>query len=343
MTMQMTPATDEISFADPAGGAPLREDGDWLVDASTGERRVPVRGGIPRFVSSDENYAESFGWQWNHWRSIRSESRSGGFQLRETILRRTHFGDYAMEGKTILECGMGGGDDTEVLLSLPFARVHAFDLSSAVERAGATLASPRLTISQASIFDIPYAAGSFDFVYCHRVLQHTPDPERALRACCRQVKPGGILFAHSYRRSFRQMSEWRYKYRWLTRRLPRRWVFRYVERCGPALFALTNWLRKGRFGRWLAHNFVPFHPLTTGGAAAALPPEQQLEWAKCVTFDALTPRHDAPMAADKFRAILESEGFRIDHFEENPRAPLCATAVRQAIADRQTEGTRRAA
>ena len=30
---------------------------------------------------------------------------------------------------------MGGGDDTEVLVTLPFAEIHSFDLSSAVERA----------------------------------------------------------------------------------------------------------------------------------------------------------------------------------------------------------------
>jgi hypothetical protein len=44
---------------------------------------------------------------------------------------------------------MGGGDDTEALLTLPFKEVHSFDISNSVERAKKYLEDKRLTISQA--------------------------------------------------------------------------------------------------------------------------------------------------------------------------------------------------
>src|SRR2546426_3045282 len=58
-----TPAA-MIGFVSPRTGAPLWPEagGDALVSAA-GER-VPIVGGIPRFVSSHD-YAPAFGLQWN--------------------------------------------------------------------------------------------------------------------------------------------------------------------------------------------------------------------------------------------------------------------------------------
>ena len=221
---------------------------------------------------------------------------------------------------------MGGGDDTEVLLQLGFAEVHSFDLSNACERAAASQRDPRLTILQASIFAIPYPDASFDFVFCHRVLQHTPDPERALRSICRKVRPGGVLFAHSYKRSWRNMNCFKYKIRWLTRRLPHRTVYRYVRWCGPLLHRINALLyRLGPLGRRLSHDWIPYYhyPVFLDLDAGRLRELEALN-----TFDALTPRYDLPMTTATFCAIIEDEGFTIEHLFDHPVTPIYCTAVK---------------
>src|SRR3546814_10594638 len=71
---------------------------------------------------------------------------------------------------------MGGGDDTEVLLKFPFSKIYSFDFSNSVDRARKFIKDDRSYMFQASILGIPLPDRSFDFVFCHRVIQHTPDP-----------------------------------------------------------------------------------------------------------------------------------------------------------------------
>lgn len=318
-----------IGFVDPSDKVPLQLAGDCYRNPVSGKAVATVRLGIARFVELEENYAESFGYQWKKWHSIRSDRRNPGHDLRALILERTHFAEFDIAGKTLLECGMGGGDDTEVLLGLPFSEIHSFDLSSAVERAARYLRDARLRIFQASIYDMPYPDAAFDVVYCHRVLQHTPDPAEALRRICAKVKPGGLLFAHSYKRSRRHMAEWRYKYRWLTKRLPWRWVDAYVTLAGPLLHRLNRFLYARALTREFAYRFIPFYKLPDVGEGSATTSKSILELEKQITFDALTPWHDHPMDSGEFRAIIEGAGFEITHFFDPETSPVFATAVRR--------------
>ncbi len=326
--LEMARSRATVPFVDPSTGEALVQRDGSLVGEQTQRIVAPIVDGVPRFVKQKDNYAESFAWQWKKWDTIRSDSRGEGYRLRDEIMRRTHFDEYDLVGKTILECGMGGGDDTEALLTMPFSEIHSFDISTAVERAIKYLEDDRLVISQASILDMPYADRSFDIVFCHRVLQHTPNPATALRRVCAKVKPGGILFAHCYKRSRQRMAEWRYKYRWLAKRLPLEWVYWYVEHCGPAL----HWLNARLYAQWplnhFAYRFVPFDHMHIYTETEALSSEQLLELEKCTTFDALTPWHDHPMKTKEFCGIIEDAGFQIDHLHDPEVSPLLCTAVR---------------
>lgn len=320
-----------LDFVDPRTHESLQLKGDTLVNPRGGSVVARIEGGIPRFVDSRENYAESFGYQWKRWHSIRSDARNPGHNMRQLILDRTHFAEFDLRGKTLLECGMGGGDDTEVLLGFPFGEIHSFDLSSAVERAASYLSDPRLRIFQASIYDIPYPDQSFDVVYCHRVLQHTPDPAEALRRICAKVKPGGLLFAHSYKRSPMHMAEWRYKYRWLTKRLPWRLIAAWLERFGPTLHRANKVLYRHAVTRALAYRFLPFFKHPEVGEGSRTSEESIIELEKQITFDALTPWHDHPMKSEAFRSIIENAGFEILHFTDPPVSPMYCTAVRRSV------------
>lgn len=316
-----------IRFVNPDTHVALRQKGGFLVDSVTEARIAKIVDGIPRFVSKADNYAESFGWQWKRWTDNQSEARGALVKQRDLILARTHFAEYDLKGKSILECGMGGGDDTEVLLTLPFGEIHSFDLSTAVERAQQFLRDERLVLSQASIYSIPYPDQSFDFVFCHRVLQHTPDPEQSLRCICRKVKPGGILFVHSYKRSPEHMSEWRYKYRPLTTRLPMGVVYFYVQYLGWVMHHVVALLRMlGGRGVLFAYRFVPFYWAQRTGEIAGMGKKEAIEFEKLITFDALTPKYDSPMSTSRLQSILAEEQFDIEHLEDRFASPVYATA-----------------
>lgn len=319
-----------VGFINRGTGNALRISDSSLIDEQSRELVAKIIEGIPRFVKREDNYAESFGWQWKKWADNQSESRGATVKQHQMILDRTHFDEYPRQGKTILECGMGGGDDTEVLLTLGFAEVHSFDLSTSVERAHKNLEDPHLFVSQASIYEIPYPDESFDFVFCHRVLQHTPDPERALREMCKKVRPGGILFIHSYKRSKRYMSEWRYKYRWLTTRLPKGIIYFYVNFFGLPMHYLVRLLsRLGPRGADFAYRFVPFYEVPKSGVYADVSTREAIELEKMITFDALTPKYDSPMPTEQLTRILTEEGFVIEHLEDRFVSPVYATARKQ--------------
>jgi ubiquinone/menaquinone biosynthesis C-methylase UbiE len=317
-----------IPLVSPRTHVALETRGDELVDPSTNEVVGRLRRGVPTFVSDDEDYAENFGWQWNQWVDLLSDSRDASNESakQHLLLRRTHFDYFPIEGKTVLECGMGGGDDTEVLLSLPFAEVHSFDLSRAVDRARAVLSDPRLVLARANIYAIPYPDASFDFVFCHRVLQHTPDPLEALRCIGRKVKPGGVLFVHCYHRSWFFMQSYKYKLRWLTSRIPASWLHRVIDVAAPSLQRANAALRRrGFLGRTLADNFIPFEWVPHYGKKT---PRELLELAKMITVDALAPQHDHPLRWPELRKVLVEEGFEPVFYHDMANMPLLCTAVR---------------
>ncbi|MDA1014509.1 MAG: class I SAM-dependent methyltransferase [Planctomycetota bacterium] len=332
--------SNTIPFVDPHTHEALFNTGTDLCNAN-GDVICPIIDGVPRFVRSEDDYAENFGFQWNEWKDLLSDSRSTGNTKRDLLLKRTHFDQYKTEGATILECGMGGGDDTEVLLQFPFAEVHSFDLSCAVDRGRQFLNDPRLVLSQASIYDIPYADESFDFVFCHRVLQHTPDPVASLKAISRKVKPGGVLFVHCYKKSWRYLMNYKYKVRWLTKRLPQKAVFWYVQNFGRMMRKISSTLcRCGHAAAVSSNWFVPFDYFPRYGNFNE---EQLLELDKLCTFDALTPAHDHPLTTRMFCKTIEEAGFRIEHLSDPPITPLLATAVRVTEAGEESQPIRQAA
>ncbi|MEQ8517545.1 MAG: class I SAM-dependent methyltransferase [Cytophagales bacterium] len=282
--------------------------------------------GIPRFVNIEDNYSENFGYQWNKWHSILSDKRhpNNSGKKYDTIVKRTKFDKLETKDKTILECGCGGGDDTEVLLKFPFSEIHAFDLSNAVDRAAKFLKDPRLVFSQASIFDIPYEDESFDFVYCHRVLQHTPDPEKALKSIMSKVKPGGVLFVHSYHKSKNYMRHFKYKYRFITKRISVKKIEWFLDKYANTMHNLIEKMNQNRFLKKMAYAFIPLEYTQSFGNFSRA---EIIELEKLVTFDALTPAYDKPMTWETMKNMVESENFEILFSNPNPSgSPIYLTA-----------------
>ncbi len=124
----------------------------------------PIRHGIVRFVS-DQNYADSFGYEWNIHQKTQLDSYTGRPISRNRLFKVTGWPED-MTGQIILEPGSGAGRFTEVLLSTG-AEVFSFDYSSAVESNWRNNGrAAHLHLFQADIFNIPLRRADFDKVIC---------------------------------------------------------------------------------------------------------------------------------------------------------------------------------
>jgi SAM-dependent methyltransferase len=247
----------------------------------------PIVRGIPRFVSSD-NYAASFGMQWNRHPRTQLDSETGLTISRDRLFATTGW-PARLDGQTILEAGSGAGRFTETLVTTG-AFVYSFDFSEAVDANAANNGrADSLCLFQASIFDVPLKPETFDKVLCLGVLQHTPDPERAFKTLAMFVKPGGELVVDIYAKRLTALISWKYLLRPITTRLDRERLHRLVERSVDTLLPLAVRLR--RFGGRVGARLLPITEYSH-----LLPAGLNREWAVLDTFDMYSPAHDHPQS-----------------------------------------------
>jgi ubiquinone/menaquinone biosynthesis C-methylase UbiE len=100
-------------------------------------------------------------------------------------------------GTRLIDFGCGPGSITVGLAEHlgPDGSVVGIDNSpEAVELAlRASHEIDNITVESASVYQLPFADGSFDAAYGHQVLQHLADPVTALREIHRVLRPGGVI------------------------------------------------------------------------------------------------------------------------------------------------------
>ena len=102
-------------------------------------------------------------------------------------------------GARVLEVGCGVGAQTVHLVAAsPQARIVAIDVSDdslARARARVSAQAPRTGVEwrRADLFDLPFADAAFDHLFVCFVLEHLPDPARALAGLRRVLRPGGTI------------------------------------------------------------------------------------------------------------------------------------------------------
>ena len=264
-------------------------------------KTYPVINGIPRFVTVD-NYAGSFGLQWNRHRRAQLDSHTGLPISRNRLFEVTEWPER-MEGETIMEAGSGAGRFTEILLGTG-AEVFSFDYSTAVEANRLNNGhSPNLHLFQGDIFRIPLRKDAFDRVICLGVLQHTPDPRKAFESLTGHVRPGGVLVVDVYAKKFLSLLGWKYLLRPVTKRMEKELLYRIVSRGVPPLIPLAKflWRVAGRAGARLLP-IVEYSHLR-------LPPELNREWAILDTFDMYSPAHDHPQSLETVEGWFHDAGF----------------------------------
>jgi 2-polyprenyl-3-methyl-5-hydroxy-6-metoxy-1,4-benzoquinol methylase len=178
-------------------------------------RKYPIVNGVARFVD-EQNYAGSFGFQWKLYSQTQLDDANSR-RSEDAFRRRTGFRPEDLAGKLVLDVGCGMGRFAEVATRWG-AHVVGIDLSLACEVAAKNLADRTATIFQADVFQLPFAPGSFDYIYSIGVLHHTPDCERAFKVLPKLLKPGGriAIWLYSAYNPWYRMSD---VYRRVTRKM----------------------------------------------------------------------------------------------------------------------------
>jgi SAM-dependent methyltransferase len=122
------------------------------------------------------------------------------YELERHIPEIARFSAHA--GERMLEVGVGIGTD-----ALQFARSGARVTGVDASRNSLELARRRFELNgiqaeflQADAERLPFENDTFDFVYSHGVLHHTPAPERGVAEILRVLRPGGSALIMLYHR-----------------------------------------------------------------------------------------------------------------------------------------------
>jgi len=176
------------------------------------------------------------------------------------------------------------------------AKVVAFDYSNSVDEAFKKNGeNPNFFLVQADIYNIPFLITFFDIVFCHRVIQHTPNPEEAFYSIAKYIKEGSKIFLHSYGLTPRSRINYHYLYRFITKRLNYQIIYNLLKITGPFLYKLVGILKKqkGKLFRLLL-KMIPFENYRKTLEGTNLTAREKYLFALLNVFDMLTPKYDNP-------------------------------------------------
>ena len=275
-----------------------------LVCTSCGHS-FPIVRSMPRFVPSEE-YAETFGYQWNHFDKLQLDRHMGNDLSRERFFVTTQW-PARMEGQRILEAGCGMGRFTQIALETG-AEVFSFDLSNAVEANFKNNgASSRVNIFQASIYEIPLRHELFDKIYCMGVLQHCPDVRKAFMSLVPYLRPGGEIVIDCYQRHTGLFPPLKYWARpWLTWMGPRR-VHKVLSWLIPPAFEVKKALYKVPLAGKRIGDLIPIGPISHKPKLDFT--DEELKQVKILSaLDMFSPAHDHPQTIDTVRQWFADAG-----------------------------------
>lgn len=303
---------------------PVVEDDDIVTGAlscSSCVAKYAVDNGIPRFVDAD-NYATSFGLQWNTFRTEQLDSVNGLDLSARRFWSETEWPGDWLKGKWLLDAGCGAGRFLDVLEGYD-CDIVGVDLSNAVDAVRASLGDrPNVHLVQASIYELPFRRASFDGCYSIGVVQHTPDPTRTLRTLPTFVKDGGRFSVTAYERRRWTHLYSKYLLRRLTTRMDPARLLLSIRCAMPVLFPLTEVTFRLPVVRRLFRFLIPVANYT--GTQPALSLKARYRWAMMDTFDMLTPAFDTPQRYDDVVATLDDVG--VDIRRTAPKG-LCLTGT----------------
>ena len=267
------------------------------------QRVFPIKNYIPRFVAS-ENYAESFGLEWNAHAKTQIDKFSGTNITRERFYEVTNW-PIKMEKQKILEAGCGAGRFTQIAIETG-AEVFSFDLSTSVD---ASLDNngllPNLHIFQADIYHIPLKQELFDKIFCFGVLQHCPNVRQAFISLIPYLKDGGEVVIDVSRRSWTRFTQPFWWLRHFTTRLSPPFLHRIAEKTAPILQPIKIFVKEVP---WLGRYLGILIPVVDYQDVFPLTKEQNLDWGILDTFDALSAKYSQAQRIGDVREWFSEAG-----------------------------------
>ncbi len=265
-------------------------------------RDYPIINSIPRF-SLNDNYSESFDFQWNKHRRTQIDKYIGYNFSKERLFSASGW-PRKMRGEKILEVGSGAGRFTQILIETE-ADIFSFDYNNAVdvnlENNGR---QDNFYLFQADLHKMPFAYGLFDKIICLGVLQHTPNPEQAFMSIVPFLKPGGELVIDIYKKTIFSILQWKYILRPITKKIDKQRLLSAVDKIVPVLLPLAIFLRKiaGPFGA----RILPISNYSHLG----IPYDLNKQWSILDTFDMYSPAHDHPQSIRAVRRWFQEATFK---------------------------------
>jgi SAM-dependent methyltransferase len=254
-----------------------------------------IKGSIPRFVQ-DNNYCASFGLEWKIHYKTQYDFYSQGEFSQDRFFKETNWPSN-LSGQLIIEAGCGSGRFTEWALGTN-ALVISFDLSRAVDVNFKNNGNnQRLLIAQADIFNIPFRKEIADKIFCFGVMQHTPDPKKAIFSLVNLLKKGGELIFDIYARKIHM----KYIIRPLIKGMPPEKLYVICKRWVDFAWPLASFLRK------ISPKIGPkinWQLMIADYSREGVQLSQLKEWAYLDTFDMLSPKYDIPASKKEVRGWL---------------------------------------
>lgn len=298
-----------IQLVDPVAKTPLVETAEGLKDNNG--KVYSVKNGAYRFAG-DDNYTDNFGFQWNKFTKTQIDRESASStQSRTRFFAQTGWDKDDLSGKNILEVGSGAGRFSQVVLDFTKASLYSVDYSNAVEANFKNNGhhGDRLKLFQASIYEMPFQAGSFDKVFCFGVLQHTPDVRKSVESLAAMVKPGGELVVDFYPiRGWWTKMHAKYMLRPFTKKMSNEKLLRKIEKNIGWMIKASNFFNKIGIGR-LVNRFIPICDIK-GTLPPGLSKQELREWCILDTFDMFSPEYDQPQRIKTVEGWFKELGFK---------------------------------
>ncbi len=295
-------------FVNPITLTPLQKTDLFFEDYVTNEK-FPIKKEIPRFCD-EKNYSESFGYQWNTFREIQLDSKSDTDYSYRRFYTLTGWDPKKLGKYKVLEVGSGAGRFTEIFLNTTSGLLHSIDLSNAVEAnlENNKINSKRLSLAQASIYEMPFKNNTFDKIFCFGVLQHTPSFSESVISLINKTKVGGEIVVDFYPiKGWYTKIHSKYILRPITKRLPSKFLLRIIRfniKWMMNIFDLLCFLKLKVFTR-----FIPIADISN--FPTALNVKERKELTIMDTFDALSPTYDNPQRIKDVAKMFSSNGCEV--------------------------------
>jgi 2-polyprenyl-3-methyl-5-hydroxy-6-metoxy-1,4-benzoquinol methylase len=259
--------------------------------------KFPFVNGAYRLVK-DDNYTENFGYQWNKFTTTQIDKTSQNNISYTRFFAETGWDKENLKDKNILEVGSGAGRFSQIVLDYTLGNLYSVDYSNAVQANYKNNGpSDRLTLFQASIYEMPFAKAQFDKVFCMGVLQHTPNVKKSVQSLIDMARPGGEVFVDFYPiRGWWTKLHAKYILRPFTKKMNHEKLYTTIDSNIDWLIKTYQFFSRIGIGK-LVNRFLPICDID-GTLSKNLTKSQLREACVLDTFDMFSPQYDQPQKVE---------------------------------------------